>query len=319
LDLPLRWRRCGIDENQLPFFESSILSIANVTFAVAVFVVDTQVDVDIDIPVLYVAVVLMSAGLYEGRAIVIVALGCAALTVVGYLLSPGDLPGTTAIANRLLPLSAIGVTAALAVRDQSAQKALRKSETELAHVSRVTTLGELTGSIAHEVNQPITGVVANAEACLLWLDRAPPNLDEARRAAESIIHDGNRAGEVIGRIRALSKKAESQKVPLRINDAVNEAIALVQRELFNQRIALRMGLAPTLPEVLADRIERYRGDIPCRTSDRSCARVAAVRVRFLPPADTVTFNSRHSSLTRSAPSRRMSAPATFLQFDCRFG
>jgi signal transduction histidine kinase len=271
LDLPLRWRRCGIDENQLPFFESSILSIANVTFAVAVFVVDTQVDVDIDIPVLYVAVVLMSAGLYEGRAIVIVALGCAALTVVGYLLSPGDLPGTTAIANRLLPLSAIGVTAALAVRDQSAQKALRKSETELAHVSRVTTLGELTGSIAHEVNQPITGVVANAEACLLWLDRAPPNLDEARRAAESIIHDGNRAGEVIGRIRALSKKAESQKVPLRINDAVNEAIALVQRELFNQRIALRMGLAPTLPEVLADRIERYRGDISCRTSDSSCA------------------------------------------------
>jgi two-component system sensor kinase FixL len=140
-------------------------------------------------------------------------------------------------------------------RKRAEEKLQQAVQAELTHLARVTTLGELTASIAHEVNQPLAGVVANAEACLLWLDGTPPILDEARRSMEWIIKDGNRAGEVIGRIRALSKKAESQKVPLRINDAVNEAIALVQRELFNQRIALRMELAPTLPEVLADRIE----------------------------------------------------------------
>jgi signal transduction histidine kinase len=119
----------------------------------------------------------------------------------------------------------------------------------------VTTLGELTASIAHEVNQPLAGVVANAEACLLWLDRGTPNLDEARRSVEWIIKDGNRAGEVIRRVRALSKKADTQKVPLDINDVVNEVIALVQRELFSHRVSPRMELAPALPVVLADRVQ----------------------------------------------------------------
>src|SRR5712672_946408 len=130
-----------------------------------------------------------------------------------------------------------------------AEEALRQAQAELAHVTRVTTLGELTASIAHEVNQPLAGVVANAEACLGWLDRETPNLDEARRSVEWIIKDGNRAGEVIRRVRALSKKADTQKVPLDINDVVNEVIALVQRELFCHRVSPRMELAPALPGV----------------------------------------------------------------------
>jgi C4-dicarboxylate-specific signal transduction histidine kinase len=184
-----------------------------------------------------------------------VALGCAALTAVGYLLSPGDLLGTTAIANRLLSLSAIGVTAALAVRDQSAQKALRKSETELAHVSRVTTLGELTASIAHEVNQPLAGVVANAEACLGWLELGTPKLDEACRSVEMIIKDGHRAGEVIRRVRALAANTDARKAPLDVNHAVNEAIVLVRREMLSHRVSLRMELSPALPVVFADRTQ----------------------------------------------------------------
>jgi C4-dicarboxylate-specific signal transduction histidine kinase len=177
------------------------------------------------------------------------------LSVVGYLLSPGDLLGTTAIANRLLSLSAIGVTTALAVRSRSAQRAMHKAQAELAHVGRVTTLNELSASIAHEVNQPLAAVVTNAEACVRWLDRGTPDLDEARRAAARAIKDGNRASEVIRHIRALSKKTDTQKAPLDINVVANEVVALVQRELVSHRVLLRMELAPALPAVLADRVQ----------------------------------------------------------------
>jgi C4-dicarboxylate-specific signal transduction histidine kinase len=177
------------------------------------------------------------------------------LTVVGYLLSPGDLSGTTAVANRFLALLAIGATAFLALRDRAAQLALDKAQAELAHVTRVTTLGELTASIAHEVNQPLAAVIASAEACVRWLDREIPDLDEARGAVESIIKDGKRAGEVIERVRALAKKTDIEKRPFDINDLVTEVIALMQHELLSNGVSLRMELAHALPMVLADRVQ----------------------------------------------------------------
>ena len=126
---------------------------------------------------------------------------------------------------------------------------------ELAHVTRMTTLGELTASIAHEVNQPLAAVVANAEAGLRWLDRATPNLDAVRRSVECVINDGNRASEVIRRIRALAKKTVIEKVPLDVNDLVREVIALVQSELSKHMVSLRMELAPALPMIRGDGIQ----------------------------------------------------------------
>ena len=131
----------------------------------------------------------------------------------------------------------------------------REAQLELAHVTRVMTLGELTASIAHEVNQPLAGVVANAEACLRWLDRRTPDLDAVRRSVEWVIDDSNRASAVIGRIRALAKKTEIEKVPLDVNDVVRETIPLVQRELISHQVLLRMELAPTLPMILGDRVQ----------------------------------------------------------------
>jgi PAS domain S-box-containing protein len=138
---------------------------------------------------------------------------------------------------------------------RESERRYREAQAELAHVTRVTTLGELTASIAHEVNQPLAGVVANAEACLGWLDRETPNLNEVRRSVEWIIEDSNRAGEVIRRVRALATKTDAQKAPLDVNHAVNEAIALVQREMFSHRVSLRMELSRALPVVLADRTQ----------------------------------------------------------------
>ena len=138
---------------------------------------------------------------------------------------------------------------------RASEQRLLDAQMELAHVNRVTTLGELTASIAHEVNQPLAAVVANAEACLRWLDRETPDLDAARRSVEWIIDDGNRASEVIRRVRALANKTDIEKVPLDINDVVREVIALVQRELISHQVSLRMELAPALPMILGDRVQ----------------------------------------------------------------
>jgi PAS domain S-box-containing protein len=112
-----------------------------------------------------------------------------------------------------------------------ASETLREAQIALAHANRVATMGQLTASIAHEVNQPLAGVIANADACLRWLDREIPDLDAARRSVEWIIDDSNRANEVIRRVRSLAKKTDLEKVPLDINHVVREVMALVQREL----------------------------------------------------------------------------------------
>jgi C4-dicarboxylate-specific signal transduction histidine kinase len=136
-----------------------------------------------------------------------------------------------------------------------ARELQKASLAELAHLARVTSLGELTASIAHEVNQPLGAIVTNADSCLRWLDHGDQKLDEVRRTVEWIIQDGHRASEVIRRIRALSKKTDLQMAPLDINDVVNEVIALVQREVFSHTVSLQTELAPTLPAVFADRVQ----------------------------------------------------------------
>ena len=138
---------------------------------------------------------------------------------------------------------------------RASEQRLLDAQMELARVTRVTTLGELTASIAHEVNQPLAAVVANAEACLSWLNRKTPDLDAACRSVEYIINDGNRASEVIRRIRALAKKTSIEKEPLDANDVIREVIVLVQRELASHQVSLLMELAPALPKVLGDRIQ----------------------------------------------------------------
>jgi PAS domain S-box-containing protein len=140
-------------------------------------------------------------------------------------------------------------------RLRASEQRLLDAQMELARVTRVTALGELTASIAHEVNQPLTAIVANAEAGLRWLRRGTPDVEAACRSVEWVINDGNRASEVIRRVRAMAKKSGIEMVPLDINDVVREIIALVQRELISHQVALRADLASPLPMVLGDRIQ----------------------------------------------------------------
>src|SRR6267378_5821001 len=136
-----------------------------------------------------------------------------------------------------------------------AEEALRSVQAELAHANRVTTMGQLTASIAHEINQPICAMVTNAEAALRWLGRRPPDLEEVRQTLGRIISDGGRAGDVIGRIRALIKKAPPRKEGLEINEAILEVIALTRGEVVQSGVSGRTQLAEGLPLIQADRVQ----------------------------------------------------------------
>ena len=136
-----------------------------------------------------------------------------------------------------------------------AAEALHRTQAQLAHATRVTTLGELAASIAHEVNQPLAAVTTNGNACLRWLNRSEPDLFEARLALDRILADTQRASEVIRRIRALARKCESQRLPLDLNALLRDTAGLVQRELSNHRIVLELHLAPGLPPVEGDAVQ----------------------------------------------------------------
>jgi PAS domain S-box-containing protein len=138
---------------------------------------------------------------------------------------------------------------------QNSERRYREVQMELAHANRVTAMGHLTGSIAHEVNQPIAATVISARAGLRWLGREPPNLDEARQAFDQIVSNGARAGEVIHRIRALIKKAPPQLEVLVINDAVGEVIELTRSEAVKTRVSVTAELAESLPLVRGDRVQ----------------------------------------------------------------
>jgi C4-dicarboxylate-specific signal transduction histidine kinase len=136
-----------------------------------------------------------------------------------------------------------------------ASEALREAQTELAHVNRVTTMGQLAASIGHEINQPITAAITNANAGLLWLAAQPPDLEEVRDAFHRVIKAGNQAGEVIARIRALIKKAPPRKGDVEINETILEVIALTHGELTKNGVSLQTRLATGLPLVQGDKVQ----------------------------------------------------------------
>ena len=355
---------------------SRVLPVVSAGITIAVFIVDTITPREMAFGVLYVGVVLLSARFLHKRGIVLASLGCMLLTVLSYLLSEHKASPGTAVADCLLSLVAIGVTAFLALQNQwremalreqaglldlthdtvfvrdindvitywnrgaeelygwkkgeavgktshqllqtifpkpfaeitaelfrtgrwegelthtkkdgtqaivasrwsaqqdtrdrpvgiletnnditerkQAEQALQQAQTELAHVTRVTALGELTASIAHEVKQPITGVVTNAEAGLRWLGARPADLDEIREALGRIIKDGRRAGDIIDRIRALIKKAPRRKARFDLNEAILDVAALTRSEALKHRVLLQTQFATDLALVDGDRIQ----------------------------------------------------------------
>ena len=136
-----------------------------------------------------------------------------------------------------------------------AEEARREAQAELARVSRVTTMGELTASLAHEVNQPIAAAVTNANTCLRWLTRDHPDVEEAREAASRIVKDATRAAGIISRVRLLFKKSTPQRELVDVNEAIREMMVLLRSEATRYNITVRMELAADLPRIMGDRVQ----------------------------------------------------------------
>ncbi|MEH2471788.1 PAS domain S-box-containing protein [Nitrobacteraceae bacterium AZCC 2161] len=152
-------------------------------------------------------------------------------------------------------LATIGSQIGQFIERKRAEQAFRKAQLELAHANRVAMMGQLTTTIAHEVNQPITAVITYALAARRWLSAEPPNFREVDEALSLIVKEGNRAGEVVGRIRALVKKVPARKDAVEINDAILEVIALSRTEAVNNSVSVRTQLAEGLPRVQGDRVQ----------------------------------------------------------------
>ena len=145
--------------------------------------------------------------------------------------------------------------ASIAVEREQAEAALRQAQADLAHVSRMTTMGEMTASLAHEVNQPITAALTNANTCLLWLAADTPNIDEARAATMRIVQDGTRAAEIIRRTRRLFEKGTPLRESVDVNELIREMIVLLRSEATRHAISVRTDLAADLPQAMGDRVQ----------------------------------------------------------------
>jgi signal transduction histidine kinase len=162
----------------------------------------------------------------------------------------------TVLRGHLVEDLAYGVTALRArAEHRRAEVALHQAREELARVTRVTALGELAASIAHEINQPLTAIVADANASLNWLAAADPDLDRIRDALDAIVKDGHRAGAVMSRIRAMLARSSVVHDPCDLTNVIRDVIYLVGPEIERQGISLEIALAPELPPVMGDRIQ----------------------------------------------------------------
>jgi PAS domain S-box-containing protein len=147
-----------------------------------------------------------------------------------------------------------GVMVDISTRKE-AEEALRQAQADLAHVNRLTTMGELTASLAHEINQPIAAAVTNANTCLRWLTRDHPDVEEARAAAMRIVKDGTRAAEIINRIRLLFKKGIPQREFVDLNEVIREMVVVLHSEALRYSISVRTEFAEDLPQIMGDRVQ----------------------------------------------------------------
>ena len=231
------------------FVRSYILPSATAALALGIFIVDLLTPPEVVFGVLYVAVVVLASRFCGPPGVLLFAAGCTGLELLDYFL------GDTSAANTAISIAAIGTTTFLIRQTQRARKELDQAQTELARVNRVTTLGELAAAIAHEVNQPLTGLVSSGNACLRWLASNPPNLEAARRSVERMINDGSRAGEVIAGIRAMVRKSPSQRGRMNINDVIMEVVTLLSTEIQRNRLSLQTELASDLPLIMGNRVQ----------------------------------------------------------------
>lgn len=234
--------------------EAPLLWVAITSLSAVIFIADTVTDLEVAFAVLYVAVVLLSVQSGRPGAVIAVGIMCVFLTILSFCLTrQGDFqPG---LVNCGLSLLAISATTYLAIRIETVASNARRTEAQLARMSRLMIVSELGVSIAHEISQPITAITANGRASLRWLAAVPPNLQEAQQAIERVVKDADRAGEVTDRVRRLIARATPERAQVDMVETIEEALALTRNEIRHHDIILRTELAVDLPFVNGDRVQ----------------------------------------------------------------
>ena len=232
-----------------------VLPFAAIVLATAIFIADTITELEIACPVFYTAVVLIAARFCKKRGVVFVGLACIALTLLSDLLTIEVAPSQAGIINTCISLAAIAATTYLALKIEMEKDATYEARSQLAHVARVTTLGGMTANIAHEVNQPLTAVLINGNACLHWLDAEPPDLNEARKNITNIVRDTNRASKIVVQVRDLTKGQPPVSEWLRVNEIILATTVLIDREIRQNQISIQTQLSDDVPPINGDRVQ----------------------------------------------------------------
>jgi C4-dicarboxylate-specific signal transduction histidine kinase len=242
--------------------KAAVLRGSTAAAAIIIFVADTIIPIDIAVATLYVGVVLMASRFLQPRGIAMVGLGCIALTLLSWYLSPPGVVPVEAAINEVISMAAIGLVTILALQGKKSEAALLNSERQvcdvqmaLAHANRLTTMGELVASISHELKQPIGAARNNAHAALRFLEKDPPDLLVAGEALEGVVNDTYRAVDIIGRIRDQVRKVPSGKKSIDLNDVIVNVIALLRGELSKNCVTVYRQLTDGLPPVHGDRVQ----------------------------------------------------------------
>ena len=204
----------------------------------------------------FVLAIIVSS-LFAGRGPGLLAVGLSAIAF-GWSILPSRFSLLTSPGSylRFAVFLVVAFTASELIESKRrSEEALRRTQAQLSRATRFATVAELAASIAHEISQPLSAVVANGLACVQWLSAEPPNMINAKVAAERIVRDGKDAGEIVSRIRALFRKTALEKVDLNINDVIDEVLRLIQRETVEKHIAIETDLEKRLPPALGDRVQ----------------------------------------------------------------
>jgi signal transduction histidine kinase len=232
-----------------------VLPFSAIVLAAVIFIADTVTDLEIAFPAFYTVIVLIAVRFCKKRGVVLVGVGCIALTLLSDLVTIGVPPSQAGIINTCISLLAIAATTYLALKIEMEKEATFEARSQLAHIARVTTLGEMAATIAHEVNQPLTAVLINGNACLHWLDAEPPDLNEARKNIANIVRDANRASGIVVQVRDLTKGLPPENDWLRVNELILATTLLIDREIQRNQISIQTRLSDDEPLIQGDRVQ----------------------------------------------------------------
>ena len=228
--------------------------LALIVVMAAIFLLDTVTDYAVAAACFYAAVILAASRLLPPRGLLLLAAACILLTGLSFFLTRF---GTYRIGlvNSAIGMLVIGITTWLVLKMEAAKAAVQEAQARLLRVARASTVGELTTSIAHEVNQPLAAIASSAEASQRWLAQSPPNVDKALQAIARILSDAHRASDVIARIRGLTQGAAPERRAFDLNLAVQDMLALSRSELDQHEVDVALLLDADLPQAYADPVQ----------------------------------------------------------------